>query len=127
MPMKDDWSNKSLLIVEDDDISGLLLTEGLKKTKIKTTLIKTVIDFFRVIKSEKYDLILMDYNLSDRQYDGIDLVSYMKENNIKIPTIIQSGSAFEDRIVDNMEHENIMYKPIKFDLLYSKIRKIFGL
>lgn len=124
MSEKNNWSDKSILIVDDDKTSGFLLNEVLKQRKAKTTIAENTSKFFQKIRSNKYDLVLMDINLNEEK-TGIDLANQMKKENIDTPVILQSGSCNEYPL-DNVNCSDMIMKPIRIDSLISKIVKIFG-
>lgn len=121
---ENNWSDKSILIVDDDKLSGMLLDEVMKQQNAKTTIVNSVNKFFQKIKSNKYDLVLMDINLGE-ETTGIDLANQMKKEKIDTPVILQSGSCDEYPQKDINCRDMIM-KPIQLDSLLSKIKKIFG-
>lgn len=98
------WSDFKVLIVEDNELNFMLL----EPTKININYAKNSIEFFNAIKTNVFDIILMDINL-DEKLTGIDLIKYLKENEINTPVVIQS--AYPQYEYKNVEFSKFINKP----------------
>ena len=89
------WNNKTILIVEDSQISYELLTKFLKDTKVN---ILHAPDGEKAVeickKDENIDLILMDIQLP--VLDGLEATSQIKEFRPNLPIIAQTANAMEE-------------------------------
>ena len=84
-------SNK-ILVVEDDEISFLLISEILKPFKIKVHLVADGADAIKFLKKEpEIRLILMDMKLP--HMDGFEATQAIKKLNPQIPIIALTGYA----------------------------------
>lgn len=80
-----------LLIVEDDDDDYFLLESSLKEISFekKITWAESYEKAIKLIKSELFDLILIDYRLG--AHNGIELVSFVNSYSPYTPTILLTG------------------------------------
>lgn len=121
---KCDWSNKSVLIVEDNDTNYLLLEILLKQTHINIYRAMNGEKFYELFNN-KFDLILLDIQLPD--ISGYDILEYIKLNS-NVPVIIQSAfTSEEDRLKSSSLGANAhISKPISWEMLSYEIKKIFN-
>ena len=118
------FDNIEILAVDDSE-SGLKIIEKLLKgTNIKLDLATTGKECLDKIKIGKYDLILLDEELS--QIKGSDLLIKMKElRNFKTPVILltkdNSYEYNEEYVKDGFV--DYILKPLKKDILLEKINK----
>ena len=114
-----EWSDISVLIVEDSQINVDLMLIMLKSTKIKTFVAKDERDFMIKIHEREYDIILMDIGLPGN-VDGYDLIRYIHKENIDTPIIIQSANPQCVHLFHNI-NEDYVEKPINFTTLFRKM------
>lgn len=122
--MKPNWSNKKVLIVEDVYFNHFLLRTILFDTLIQIFIARNSMEFFKLIKENTYDLILMDINLSE-DLNGIDLIRYIQNIKIDVPVIIQTAYTDDFKIDNDIKYNAIIYKPIMTDILLNTIDEIF--
>jgi CheY-like chemotaxis protein len=60
---KNNWSNKHILIVEDDDHSFMFYQSVLNKTNIKISRAVDGIEAIRLNKNQRFDIIMMDIRM----------------------------------------------------------------
>ena len=90
------WSNKNILVVEDDTISFEFIKESLRCSQVNLTHTKTGEDALNELKKNKYDLILMDIQLPGT--DGYEITREIRKSDKEIPIIAQTANALaEDR------------------------------
>lgn len=120
-----DWSNKKVLIVEDDLNNYKLLEILLAQSKIKIVYASNGEEFYKLIKNKKYDIILLDIELPD--ISGYEILEYIKKNT-KIPVIIQS--VYGD--VKNIEKSKLLGadfhigKPIIWNVLSKEMDRLLN-
>ena len=118
------FDNISILSVDDSE-SGLKIIEKLLKgTNIKLDLAITGKDCLDKIKIGKYDLILLDEELS--QISGIDLMKKIKAlRNFKTPVLLltKDNSYEYNEEYLKIGFSNYILKPLKKDNLLSKINE----
>lgn len=121
-----DWTNRTILIGEDELVNFKLLEMILVKTRVSILHGHTgaeVVDIFR--KNPQVSLILMDIKMP--VMDGVEATLEIRKLNKEVPIIAQTAYAFEDE-------ENKCYmagfsgyitKPINRNLLLSMIQSFF--
>ena len=118
------FDNTSILSVDDSE-SGLKIIEKLLKgTNIKLDLATTGKECLDKIKIGKYDLILLDEELS--QISGIELMNKIKEiRNFKTPVILLTKDNSYEYNEEYMKVGFVDYilKPLKKEVLLEKINK----
>ena len=93
-PNQIDWKEKSILVVEDDDISFFFVKELLEETKAKIQHVKTGIDAIESVKKENFNIVLMDVQLPGM--DGNTATKEIRKFNNNIPIIAQTANAMAD-------------------------------
>jgi len=115
-----DWNDKTILIVEDNWANAELLKYILRSTKAHLIFNKNSTEFFETIKTTSdINIILMDINLGESDYTGIDLKKYLVDNNYNIPVILQTAydsTQFYD--------DNTLHKPIVKENLFKLMIKL---
>jgi signal transduction histidine kinase len=117
-------SFRSILIVEDDPGSVMLLEELL--AAYKTRLIKTEFGHQAVElckQNSEIDLVLMDINLPDM--NGYEATRKIKQFNPQIIVIAQTANAFknEETLAYEAGCDDYLSKPIEAVHLYHKLKK----
>ena len=117
--------DKSVLIVEDNDINYELLEIILLSYNMIVERATNHLEFFDKIEDDKkYDLILLDIQLP--QYDGWEILNWMKINKKNIPIIVQTAYASMENKTKalKMGAEAFISKPINASDLLHKIKTI---
>ncbi len=114
--------SKTVLVVEDDEISFLVLSEYLKKFKFKVVRASNGIEAVSLVKSreESFGLILMDILMP--LMNGFEAAKKIKKINKNIPIIAQTAVAFDwNNEVDFSDFDQILIKPLDFQKLEELI------
>ena len=118
------FDNISVLAIDDSE-SGLKIIEKLLKgTEIKLDLASTGKESIDKVKINKYDLILLDEDLS--QISGMELMTKLKEiRNFKTPVILltKDNSYEYNEEYTNAGFTSYILKPLKKDKLLELIDK----
>ena len=90
-----------ILIFEDNEDDAALLIDTLRRARLDPVWqrVDTRENFANVL-SDRYDLILADYNVA--QFTGLDALRLVRERGLDIPFILVSGSIGEDIAVAAM-------------------------
>ena len=116
-------NNAKILIVEDDGLIAQTLKIQVKKMNYTNIKITTNYDkAMKSIKEEEPDLLLLDIDLGDDNYDGIDIASSDEVLN-KIPVIYLTeckGSQIERDLIST-KPKLYLSKPIKYEDLKVNI------
>lgn len=115
------WSDKKILIAEDEIMNYLYLEEALKITEATVIWCKNgqeAVD--KVIKEKtKVDAVLMDVKMP--KMNGYDATKQIKEFNANTPIIIQTAFAMPDERTKGFEVgcDEYLEKPIRQKTLLS--------
>jgi DNA-binding response OmpR family regulator len=114
----------NLLIVEDDRLSALQLSELLKSEKYDCDLADGYNSAKELIDKNAYSLILLDWNLGDG--DGHTLLQEIRELEIKTPVLMLSAnSEINDRVaVLDSGADDYLCKPYSHVELLARIRAL---
>lgn len=122
-----DWENKSILIVEDDEINYELLKTMLEFTKAGIVRAESGEDAIRLFSDhQNISLILMDIRLPG--INGYQVLKSIKEQNPVIPVIAQTAFAMaeDNRKCLEQGFDDYISKPINRKLLLKIIQKQFN-
>jgi len=117
--------NKKVLVVEDDEMSYLYLSQLLKLAHSNFVREKTGIDAIQEFRNHPdYDLILMDIQLPDM--DGKQVTAEIRKINPQIPIIAQtaSKSAAEHDLMIDAGCSEVLTKPFSMDQLFYTLIKV---
>lgn len=121
-----DLKKKTILVVEDDEMSAKFLVELFEETGAQMILVDNASDaLFAVHKNKNIDLVLMDIQLPDMNgWQATRIIKKVKKN---LPVIVQSAYALESHIKKSYEAgcDYFVPKPIDCDLLFQYVQKVF--
>jgi predicted GH43/DUF377 family glycosyl hydrolase len=115
-----------VLLVEDDRINQLIVTEILKSKNIKVSVATDGVSALMEIAKGSFDVVLSDINMPN--FDGFQLLEYMKSKEIKIPVIFLTGLKDESLELRSLKMGAADYikKPVDKELLLLKLERIIG-
>ena len=122
-----DWSEKTILIAEDELINFRLLEVLLSKTKVKLLRGRDGLEALRIFsENPTIDLILMDIKMPEM--DGCEVTRKIRETNTTVPIIAQTAYALEEEREKSIESGCNAYitKPIDKQILLNLINSFFG-
>jgi CheY-like chemotaxis protein len=124
--MLQDWSNRTFLIAEDDEISfkylNLILTRKTNVNVIWAINGQIAVDFCQ--QYNHIDLVLMDVQLP--VIDGIEAIRQIKAFKPNLPIIVHTANAYGeecDRCFD-AGCDEFLTKPANFQQLLHKIENL---
>jgi CheY-like chemotaxis protein len=89
------FSNKTILVAEDEPSNYTLIKNILKNTGVKLFHAKNGTEVLKMMRTKNsIDLILMDIKMPE--LDGIGAVKALRENKIKLPVIAQTAYVLSD-------------------------------
>ena len=118
------WGNKKFLIVEDNNISFMLLENLLEDTGVKIIRAETAQQSIDMAKANNdLDLILMDVRLPD--FTGWEAAKIIKKDNPDLPIIAQTANANSEDKIKTFQAgcEAYLTKPIIKKEFYDTIKK----
>jgi CheY-like chemotaxis protein len=123
--MQKDWSNHTVLIVEDDQISKKYFDIILRSSNIKTIHVSDGVSaFVRCLKDPSISIVLMDIKLP--RLNGLDATKLIKRYRQNIPVIAQTASAlnYEKELCLKFGCDGFIAKPIIPKQLIALMDKI---
>ncbi|MDA3779169.1 MAG: ATP-binding protein [Bacteroidales bacterium] len=125
---KINWTDKTILIVEDESANLIYLKEVLKSTHINILKAINGEDAVRLFKKNKnIDLVLMDIKLP--KMDGYEASMKIKKINKKIPIILQSAFALNNEEINSFHIwiDEQLTKPINPNALLNVLAKYINI
>lgn len=108
----------------DDEISALkAISAILKKEGYNVHTATNAEDGIDIIKSSQIDCLLLDYRLPGM--DGIDLLRWLRLNNIDIPTVMLTAYGTIEKAVEAMKlgAHHYLIKPVDTELLVNVLKE----
>ncbi len=124
--MKYDWSDKKILIVEDDPLSSKFLETILEDTNATILIAKDGQEAIDITKqTDDLALILMDIQLPG--ISGNEATEEIRKIRSDLPVIAQTAHAMAEDKNRSIEAgcDDYITKPINLDMLLDKIQKVF--
>lgn len=118
------WENKTILIVEDDDMSYEYLVIVLKKAGLNILRAETGVEAIEIIKGDKpVDIIFMDLQLP--MMGGIEASGIIHKLKPDIPIVAQTANELDEKIDKCLQAGCVDYvaKPIRKNNLLKIIEK----
>lgn len=116
-------SRKSILIVDDDEALRQSLAEQLRMyEEFSSTEVETGSAALEAIKSQSFDLCLLDVGLPDM--DGRELCKLLRRNGVGIPIIMLTGADSEADTILGLDAgaNDYITKPFRLGVLLARIR-----
>jgi PAS domain S-box-containing protein len=121
-----DWSDKTILLAEDEPVNVMYMKIALKKTGANVLVAGTggeAISLFE--QNESVDVILMDIKMPEM--DGFEAAEILKSKGCKAPVIALSGHAMiEQERIDKSGFAELISKPVRKDDLLNALSKYLG-
>ncbi len=119
------WKEKTILIAEDDDLNFRLITEGLKKTRIKIIRAKDGEETLRLFNrhADQLELVLMDIRMPE--IDGYECTRIIKSKYPEMPVIAQTAYAMsaERDQTKQVGCDDYISKPMNMKHLIEKMSR----
>jgi predicted GH43/DUF377 family glycosyl hydrolase/ActR/RegA family two-component response regulator len=121
---KHDKAKARILIVEDEVINQKVISTFLKADNYEVEIAPDGIVALMQIAKGEFDLILSDIAMPN--FDGYQLLEYIKQNNIDIPVVFMSGYTSEKDEIKGLSMGAVEYikKPIERDILLLRLSRI---
>lgn len=122
--IKPDFSNKTILLVEDNKLNQQIIAGILKGTNVNLEIVSTGKSAIKLVRKPTFiDLILMDIQMPD--LDGYETTQIIRKKNKKIPIIALTANSQDEDIKKSHESgmNDHLKKPIEIQKLYDTIKK----
>ncbi len=113
--------NKTVLVVEDDDMSFLYLNQLFMLTKCSLLHARTGLEALEKFHSRQPDIILMDIQLPDME--GTEVTRKIRQSDSSVPIIAQTAgkSGEEQEKAMDAGCSAVLIKPFTMDKLFEVI------
>lgn len=119
-----DWSNKSILIADDEKLNLKFLEKSLHPTRIKILQVENGEQAVRTFtENPTIDIILMDIRMPDM--DGVEAIKIIRKINRDVPIIAFTAYALTNDEVNALNYgcNDYISKPTKPQFLLQKINE----
>ncbi len=119
--------NNKLLLVEDDESLGYVLSEYLKMKNFSISWVKNGKDALSILSQQPFDLCILDVMMPDM--DGFKLAEKIKLNNITIPFLFLTARSLKIDLLKGYSLGAIDYirKPIDEEELVVRLKSLLSL
>jgi signal transduction histidine kinase/CheY-like chemotaxis protein len=121
------WSNKVILIVDDEDVNAMFLDAVFQDTGARTLFAKNGLQAVELIKNiNKIDLVLMDLKMP--VMNGIEATRAIRKLNQTIPIIAQTAMVNQEDMNKCLDAgcNSTIIKPIEVEELLLKVNHYFA-
>lgn len=122
-----DFSDKVVLVVEDNQISFKLMNAVL--TQVKTNVVhavngKEAIDLCD--SGQHFDLVLMDMQMPE--VDGLEATRIIKQMKPELPIVATTASTYDENAQACMDAgcDGYLAKPLKFQKMFELMESLFA-
>jgi len=110
------------LIIDDEPDIRELLEITLARMDVDSIPSENLQDAYELLKDHQFDICLTDMRLPDG--DGLDLVSYIQENNPQLPVAVITAHGNMESAIQALKSGafDFLSKPIDLEVLRSLVR-----
>ena len=117
---------KKILLLEDDQSFGYILSEYLQMQDFEVIWVKSAEEALKVLQHQSFALAILDIMLP--KMNGFELAAILKEQNSEMPFIFLSAKSLK---IDKLKGYKLgaydyVTKPIDEELLVAKINALLG-
>jgi two-component system, OmpR family, phosphate regulon response regulator OmpR len=116
-----------ILVIDDDESMRFMLQTKLFQSGFNVTLAASGSHAIQIFQTgKKFDLIICDLKMPLKT--GIDVIRYMKDSKIEIPTVILTGFPEREKIIQaaQMGIQDVLVKPVRHHDLMNMIKLKLG-
>lgn len=121
------WSEKTILVVEDEQVNRFFFETALKITNVNLLFAETGWEGLAMAqKNHNIDCVLMDIRLPG--IDGYEVTRQLKAQKRHLPIIAQTAYALSNDRIKALESgcDEFLSKPIKLGVLFDVLKKYIG-
>lgn len=123
---KIDFSEISILLVEDNRMNINLATQLFKKWKAKYAVAENGYEALDQLKKMNFDIILLDLHMPG--LNGFETFKAIRKNEIDTPVVALTADAFDDtrEKVNELGFNDMLIKPYRAEELVKLIQRLVG-
>jgi len=122
------FSEKKILIVEDNPMTLKLIEASLKKNDFLTSTVSNGEECLNFLRKGKADLVLLDVMMPG--INGIGVLKYIRENygQLELPVIMVTSKEEDNDIIEalNLGANDYICKPVRIEILLARIKTQLG-
>ncbi len=121
------WSDKTLLVAEDEESNYLLIEAMLRETKVNLIHVKDGVELLeKVDEGTEFDLVLLDLKMP--RMGGLNALKIIREHNEKIPVIVQTAYDHTNHRKKSIELgcDDFLVKPLTKKNLLEVVKNYLG-
>ena len=121
-----DWSDKKILIAEDEFIGKKYLEKVLSYHRAQVVFVSNGKEAVEAVRKQHFDLILMDLKMPLKS--GFEATQEIKKIHPELPVIAQTALAYpgDEARARASGCDDFITKPISQDVLIKKITRFLG-
>ncbi|HMN69077.1 MAG TPA: response regulator [Bdellovibrionales bacterium] len=120
-------TKRHILVIDDDESMRFMLQTKLFQSGYNVTLAASGSHAMQVLQTGKrFDLVICDLKMPLKS--GIDVIRFMKEQNLQIPTVILTGFPEREKIITaaQMGIQDVLVKPVRHNDLMKMVKSKLG-
>lgn len=120
-------SKKRILVVEDNDIEGMILERTLRNVGYEVVRSKDGLDALENhLLVDQFDLVITDLMMPG--LSGVELLWHAGQKNVLPPAIVLTANSTDEASIKSLEIGALdhLQKPINLPLILAKIKVIFA-
>ncbi|MDP7320652.1 MAG: response regulator [Bacteriovoracaceae bacterium] len=117
-------SKGKLLLIDDDEMNGMLLKKRLNKRGFECEYVQSADECFEVLNQQQFDLVLLDIIMP--RVSGIDVLVQIRKqkNNFELPVIMVTAKDEASDVVEALKKgaNDYITKPVNMEIAEARIK-----
>jgi|TARA_Y100000768_G_C23873197_1_gene631472 DNA-binding response OmpR family regulator len=117
-------SKGKLLLIDDDEMNGMLLKKRLIKRGFECEYVQSADECFEVLNQQQFDLVLLDIIMP--RVSGIDVLVQIRKqkNNFELPVIMVTAKDEASDVVEALKKgaNDYITKPVNMEIAEARIK-----
>lgn len=121
------WSDKTILIVEDEEINRFFFKTALRVTNVTILFANDGLEGINIaLNNKNIDCVLMDIRMP--VIDGYEAMIQIKKDRKNLPIVVQSAYALSNERKKAFDSgcDDYIAKPINLDTLFSTLKRFLN-
>lgn len=115
--------DKRILLAEDDIAISEVVSIILKDENYQVTIPKSFAELEKLVKKDKFDLILLDALLWGKNCQSICEEIKTNPSTKNIPVILVTARSDAKSVADSIGADDVIEKPFEIDVLLKRVKK----
>ena len=118
--------SKTILVIDDEPGYRVLLSSDLGRYEYTVLTAASGPEALKILKESKVDVIITDMKMSPM--DGLDTIIAIKKIHPRLPIVIMTGYAVEERVRQALEFKpsTCLHKPFEINEMRNTVRELVG-